>query len=137
MHKFLSFAVLSAVLLGCSSNQLYQTAILAPAMTAVSPEIECTVDVVKDVTLSGSATETLVLGIFKSGPSVFAIPQGAGLNYPAGTAGIVAAAWHEALKDTDYDIVINPKVRIEKKRGLLFKRQTATVVGYPGKIEFK
>ena len=137
MKHLLTFLTLGTLLVSCSSNQFYQTAILAPANTIVSPEVNCTVDVITDVTLSGVAQSSVTLGIFKAGPSSFAIPQGSGLVYPSGTKGIVAAAWHEALNGTEYDVIINPKVRIEKTGNLFKKTQTATVVGYPGKFNFE
>lgn len=137
MKHLITFLALGTLLASCSNNQFYQTAILAPANTIVSPEVDCTVDVITSVTLSGVAEESVTLGIFKTGPSSYAIPQGSGLAYPAGTEGIVAAAWHEALKGTEYDVIINPKVRIEKNGNLFKKTQTATVVGYPGKFNFE
>lgn len=120
---------------GCSSS-FYQTGILAPAATGVSPQVNCSVEVVTGTTLQGSAVETVTFGIFKSGPSEFTLPQGAGLAIPSGAESVVAAAWFNALRGTDYDVIINPKVRLTMDKTLFSKSVKAEVVGYPGKFSF-
>ena len=45
------------------------------------------------------------------------------------------AATYKALDGTGYDVLVNPKYVINKKRGLFVKSTTATVAGYGAKVK--
>jgi hypothetical protein len=104
----------------------------------------------KDVMLSGVAKRTTTLGIFSKYPEDRAILSGAGiqsigeeaafLNISSfRTKGIISlkeSALYDALKASDYDLIINPKYIITEKGGFFISTLEIKVSGLAGSIIF-
>ena len=95
----------------------------------------------EDVTLQGEATEVVYFGIFRKGPDTYAILSGGGLGgvktfKTGGSNSMKECALYDALKDTNYDIIVNPKYVISTNKTLFKKMTNVKVLGYAGSIEF-
>ena len=107
---------------------------------SVYPEINFTakanieVDVVVDTTkfLEGKSTTTVVFKIFKSSDNKFVDTY----SYMFGDKE-KKAAMYKALDGSGYDVIFNPKYKIEYYRGLFVSKTTCTVKGYGAKYIYK
>ena len=77
-----------------------------------------------------------VLGFFRSGDREFA--QYPGMVFRLGPAMRERrAAVHKALKDTDFDVMVNPKYIVQTKRRPFVRTVTVQVAGYGGHLVFE
>ena len=91
----------------------------------------------ENVVLQGSAKETVVLGIFKTSPNTQAIVGGDVSNFKTkGSNALKEKALYSALKDSEYDIIVNPKYLLTEKKKLFTKSTTVQVIGYAGSIVY-
>ena len=76
------------------------------------------------------------LGFFRSGDREFA--QYPGMVFRLGPAMRERrAAVHKALKDTDFDVMVNPKYIVQTKRRPFVRTVTVQVAGYGGHLVFE
>ena len=107
------------------------------AAPADGPEIELIntikteVVVDKSKTLSGTASHSTFLGIFKSGNNEFADLPGKGMMKTK------EAAIFQALSGTNNDILVNPKFNVVINKTLLTRKVTVTAIGYGGRYVIK
>jgi len=92
------------------------------------------VDVVVDTTkfLEGKSTTTVVFKIFKSSDNKFTDTY----SYMFGDKE-KKAAMYKALDGSGYDVIFNPKYKLEYYRGLFVSKTTCTVKGYGAKYSYK
>jgi len=92
------------------------------------------VDVVVDTTkfLEGKSTTTIVFKIFKSNDNKFTDTY----SYMFGDKE-KKAAMYKALDGSGYDVIFNPKYKLEYYRGLFVSKTTCTVKGYGAKYIYK
>jgi|APCry1669193181_1035450.scaffolds.fasta_scaffold22983_2 hypothetical protein len=146
MKKLLMIMAVSTLTVsGCSTTHLQQpsTSFMAPRAVE-SPKLKA--DITVGQKISGTATSTQVLGIFKFGPNKFAdgvnfsatenhsLPGLFGFNADDPFASIKAAAAYQATSASKSDIIVAPRYLLETKNYFLFNKTTATVVGYKGTI---
>jgi hypothetical protein len=132
-----SFLLLAAVaaLTGCTS--LEQSVKLAEGSLVldIAPvQVDVQVDTTR--TLTGVGRTTRVLGVLRFGDRTTADFPGMPFG-PGAVTREKRAAIYKALKDTDFDVLVNPKYIVEEQRAILFRRTTCIVAGYGGKFEFQ
>jgi hypothetical protein len=132
-----SFLLLAAVaaLTGCTS--LEQSVKLAEGSLVldIAPvQVDVQVDTTR--TLTGVGRTTWVLGVLRFGDRTTADFPGMPFG-PGAVTREKRAAIYKALKDTDFDVLVNPKYIVEEQRAILFRRTTCIVAGYGGKFEFQ
>ena len=132
-----SFHLLAAVaaLTGCTS--LEQSVKLAEGSLVldIAPvQVDVQVDTTR--TLTGVGRTTRVLGVLRFGDRTTADFPGMPFG-PGAVTREKRAAIYKALKDTDFDVLVNPKYIVEEQRAILFRRTTCIVAGYGGKFEFQ
>ncbi len=141
----LIIATSSLTLYGCSSTHLQQpsTSFIAPRAVE-SPNLKA--DITVGQKISGTASSTQVLWLFKFGPNKFAdgvnfsasesrsLPSFFGFSSVDPFASIKAAAAYQATSASKSDIIVAPRYMLEIKNYFLFSKTTATVVGYKGTI---
>jgi len=119
-------------LFGCSTLTVSQ-----PSSRLVSQvEAPLKSDVKVGQKISGTAQAIQLFGLFEFGPKKSAD----GVNYRSGGlpslfdsfSAIQAAAAHQAVTNTNADVIVAPRYTIDTKDYLLFKTTTATVTGYKG-----
>ena len=96
------------------------------------------VDVKVDTTrtLTGVGRSTWVLGVIRLGDRTTADFPGMPFG-PGAVTHEKRAAIYKALKDTEFDVLVNPKFIVEEQRAILFRRTTCLVAGYGGRFEFQ
>ena len=92
------------------------------------------VDVVVDTTkiLEGKSTTTVVFKIFKSSDNKFVDTYSNMFGDKE-----KKAAMYKALDGSGYDIIFNPKYKVEYYRGLFVSKTSCTVKGYGAKYFYK
>ena len=136
MIRIFTSLMLIASLASCSSIARNITGVNAVPSTEIRPVTGQTV-VHEDVILQGEVTETVTFGIFKTGPNTRAVLSGSVDSFKtSGANKLKEAALYEALKDSPYDIVINPKYIVTTNKSLFYSKTNVKVLGYAGSIEF-
>jgi hypothetical protein len=143
--KFSSLALLAASILmtGCSTtlNKSQQSSSINIATTS---DLTADIDVDMNKTLKGSAQQVTILGFidleksehFADGVTY----NGGGSGFSLFSGGMVestkAAAAYRAVAKQEADVIVAPQyvVRVESKFLGLYKKVTASVSGYAGKI---
>ena len=134
MNRFFLLLAAVAALTGCTS--LEQSVKLAEGSLVldIAPvQVDVQVDTTR--TLSGVGRTTWVLGVLRFGDRTTADFPGMPFG-PGAVTREKRAAIYKALKDTDFDVLVNPKYIVEAQRAILFRRTTCIVAGYGGKFEF-
>ena len=105
------------------------------ALLDIEPvKARCVVDTTQ--TLQAISQTRTVLGFFRSGDREFA--QYPGMVFRLGPAMRERrAAVHKALKDTDFDVMVNPKYIVQTKRRPFVRTVTVQVAGYGGHLVFE
>ena len=135
MNRFFLLLAAVAALTGCTS--LEQSVKLAEGSLVldIAPvQVDVQVDTTR--TLTGVGRTTWVLGVFRFGDRTTADFPGMPFG-PGAVTREKRAAIYKALKDTDFDVLVNPKYIVEEQRAILFRRTTCIVAGYGGKFEFQ
>jgi hypothetical protein len=135
MNRFFFLLAAVAALTGCTS--LEQSVKLAEGSLVldIAPvQVDVQVDTTR--TLSGVGRTTWVLGVLRFGDRTTADFPGMPFG-PGAVTREKRAAIYKALKDTDFDVLVNPKYIVEEQRAVLFRRTTCIVAGYGGKFEFQ
>lgn len=135
MNRFFLLLAAVAALTGCTS--LEQSVKLAEGSLVldIAPvQVDVQVDTTR--TLSGVGRTTWVLGVLRFGDRTTADFPGMPFG-PGAVTREKRAAIYKALKDTDFDVLVNPKYIVEEQRAVLFRRTTCIVAGYGGKFEFQ
>jgi hypothetical protein len=135
MNRFFLLLAAVAALTGCTS--LEQSVKLAEGSLVldIAPvQVDVQVDTTR--TLSGVGRTTWVLGVLRFGDRTTADFPGMPFG-PGAVTREKRAAIYKALKDTDFDVLVNPKYIVEEQRAILFRRTTCIVAGYGGKFEFQ
>ena len=135
MNRFFLLLAVVAALTGCTS--LEQSVKLAEGSLVldIAPvQVDVQVDTTR--TLSGVGRTTWVLGVLRFGDRTTADFPGMPFG-PGAVTREKRAAIYKALKDTDFDVLVNPKYIVEEQRAVLFRRTTCIVAGYGGKFEFQ
>ena len=132
MKKFTHFMVIAALIILLSScgvttkKTMWASPTDSPKMEIMNT-IQADVVVDKSKTLSGTATNTTFLGVFKTGNNEFAdIPE-------RGMGKTKKSAIFEALDGTNMDILVNPKFHVVINQTLFSRKVTVSVEGYGGK----
>jgi hypothetical protein len=134
MKKVIFFTSIVAIISMQSCKNIYYSGnSLEPGITfngTTNASLELYVDT--NIILKGSSTTKVVLGIFKSSDNVFSD------SYVGGIADQEKrAAMYKALQNTNYDLIVLPKYKIETYNGLFSKSTTCYVEGYGGKYMLK
>lgn len=136
MIRIFTSIMLIASLASCSSVARNITGAESTPSISILPATGQTV-VHEDVILQGEATETVTFGIFKTGPNTRAVLSGSVDSFKtSGANKLKEAALYEALKDSPYDIVINPKYIVTTNKSLFTSKTNVKVIGYAGSITF-
>lgn len=136
--KYLFFAVCTTALIatGCTTTTTRSTQLAeGVALLDIEPvKARCVVDTTQ--TLQAVSQTRTVLGFFRSGDREFA--QYPGMVFRLGPAMRERrAAVHKALKDTDFDVMVNPKYIVQTKRRPFVRTVTVQVAGYGGHLVFE
>lgn len=136
--KHLLFAVCTTALIatGCTTTTTRSTQLAeGVALIDIEPvKARCVVDTTQ--TLQAVSQTRTVLGFFRSGDREFA--QYPGMVFRLGPAMRERrAAVHKALKDTDFDVMVNPKYIVQTKRRPFVRTVTVQVAGYGGHLVFE
>ena len=134
MNRYFLLLAAVAALTGCTS--LEQSVKLAEGSLVldIAPvQVDVQVDTTR--TLSGVGRTTWVLGVLRFGDRTTADFPGMPFG-PGAVTREKRAAIYKALKDTDFDVLVNPKYIVEEQRAILFRRTTCIVAGYGGKFKF-
>lgn len=136
--KHLLFAVCTTALIatGCTTTTTRSTQLAeGVALLDIEPvKARCVVDTTQ--TLQAVSQTRTVLGFFRSGDREFA--QYPGMVFRLGPAMRERrAAVHKALKDTDFDVMVNPKYIVQTKRRPFVRTVTVQVAGYGGHLVFE
>lgn len=136
--KHLLFAVCTTALIatGCTTTTTRSTQLAeGVALLDIEPvKARCVVDTTQ--TLQAISQTRTVLGFFRSGDREFA--QYPGMVFRLGPAMRERrAAVHKALKDTDFDVMVNPKYIVQTKRRPFVRTVTVQVAGYGGHLVFE
>ena len=136
--KYLFFAVCTTALIatGCTTTTTRSTQLAeGVALLDIEPvKARCVVDTTQ--TLQAISQTRTVLGFFRSGDREFA--QYPGMVFRLGPAMRERrAAVHKALKDTDFDVMVNPKYIVQTKRRPFVRTVTVQVAGYGGHLVFE
>ena len=133
------FAAMACALLftvtGCTTTTTRSTQLAeGVALLDIEPvKARCIVDTTQ--TLQAVSQTRTVLGFFRSGDREFA--QYPGMVFRLGPAMRERrAAVHKALKDTDFDVMVNPKYIVQTKRRPFVRTVTVQVAGYGGHLVF-
>ena len=135
MNRSFLLLAAGAALTGCTS--LEQSVKLAEGSLVldIAPvQVDVQVDTTR--TLTGVGRTTRVLGVLRFGDRTTADFPGMPFG-PGAVTREKRAAIYKALKDTDFDVLVNPKYIVEEQRAILFRRTTCIVAGYGGKFEFQ
>ena len=132
-----AFYLISSIILilfntGCRSYVSSAHSVYPEITFSAKANIE--VDVVVDTTkfLEGKSTTTVVFKIFKSSDNKFIDTY----SYMFGDKE-KKAAMYKALDGSGYDVIFNPKYKLEYYRGLFVSKTTCTVKGYGAKYIYK
>ena len=138
MNKTFLVVVLGTLLVamtGCTTTTTRSTQLAeGVALLDIEPvKARCIVDTTQ--TLQAVSQTRTVLGFFRSGDREFA--QYPGMVFRLGPAMRERrAAVHKALKDTDFDVMVNPKYIVQTKRRPFVRTVTVQVAGYGGHLVF-
>ena len=133
-----AFAFLTVAFLFASCSNIYRNVqgVESAPSTEIRPATGETI-VHSGVMLQGAAKETVRFGIFRSTPNTQAILGGDVSNFRTkGSNALKEKALYSALKDTEYDIIVNPKYLLTEKKTLFTKETTVQVIGYAGSIVY-
>ena len=132
-NPILILLLLTSLFMQSCRNTYYSGNSLEPGIAfngTSNASLELYVDT--SIILKGSSTTTIILGIFKSSDNVYSD------SYRGGNADLEKrAAMYEALQNTNYDLIVLPKYKIETYKGLFVKTTTCYVEGYGGKYMLK
>jgi len=133
MKKILLLSFVAIFISSCgvmTERTMFTASTDAPVIEVINTiKMETVVD--KSQVLTGTAKSTRFL-IFTTGPTEFAdLPKG-GIGEKTKRAAIF-----QALKGTDFDILINPKFNVVTSKNLLSENITVTVIGYGAKYVIK
>lgn len=130
MKKLLFLGLLAFSIQSCKMSYVSGTS--AEPNVSINYNVEAELEIDKSKTLQASSTTTVILGFIKLQDKNFSDA------YPkSGYVGAQEkmAATYKALDGTGYDVLVNPKYLITRKRGLFVKSTTATVAGYGAKVK--
>jgi hypothetical protein len=130
---YLAFPILLLFTLTSCKNIYYSGHSLEPGIT-FNGSSNASLDLYIDTTnlLKGSSTTKVTLGIFIKSDHVFSDA------YMMGNEDFVKrAATYQALKNTNYDLIVLPKYRIETKKNLFSRSTSCYVQGYGGLYALK
>ena len=133
--RLLLCAAVVAAATGCT--HLEQSVKLAEGSLVldIAPvQVDVKVDTTR--TLTGIDRTTWVLGVIRFGDRTTADFPGMPFG-PGAVTREKRAAIYKALKDTEFDVLVNPKFIVEEQRAILFRRTTCLVAGYGGRFEFQ
>ena len=132
MKKFTNFMMIAGLVILLSScgvttkRTMWASPADSPTMEIMNT-IQADVVVDKSKTLSGTASHSVFLGIFKSGNNEFADLPGRGMSKTK------EAAIFQALDGSNMDILVNPKFNVVVNQTLLSRKVTVSVEGHGGK----
>ena len=130
MKKLFLIGLLAFSIQSCKMSYVSGTS--AEPNVSINYNVEAELEIDKSKTLQASSTTTVILGFIKLQDKNFSDA------YPkSGYVGAQEkmAATYKALDGTGYDVLVNPKYLITRKRGLFVKSTTATVAGYGAKVK--
>tara|TARA_B100001250_G_C19636226_1_gene716084 strand:+ start:46 stop:444 length:399 start_codon:yes stop_codon:yes gene_type:complete len=118
------------ILSSCSSS--YVSGYSAEPNISINYNIDANLDIDKSKPLQATSTTKVILGFIKIADKNFsdAFPK---TGYVGAQEKM--AATYKALNGTGYDVLVNPKYMITKKRGIFVSKISATVVGYGAKVK--
>ena len=133
MQKGLQITVLGFFVLLSSCKHYFYSGSQANVDVSLKYEVPVELNIDTTRTLQATSQTKVYLGFITIGDKHFhdAFSKGVGEKEKM-------AAMYKALKDTKYDIMVNPKYIIETKNVLgLFRSTTATVAGYGANVIIK
>lgn len=131
MRNILLFCIIATFMPSCRSLHTSGASVVPGAINVIVPDVQGKLRIDKSQILTGYSISKTYFGIFNSADHKYLdadIPGPAGNN-------IKNAAVYKALENTDYDIIVNPKYVIERKRSLFFRSVSCEASGYGAYIE--
>ncbi len=133
MKKVIKITVIGLFVILTSCKHYYYSGSQANVDVSLKYEVPIELDIDTTKTLQATSKTKVYFGFITIGDKYYhdAFSKGVGEKEKM-------AAMYKALKDTKYDIMVNPKYIIETKNVLgLFRSTTATVAGYGAKVIIK
>ena len=132
MKNLIYLASFVLILSSCGSSLNTTGKSVVPGVPIVNvSELQAKTIVDKSKVLSGFSKTTVYFGIFRVGDNKF---LDADIPGPAGARTKKAAVFN-ALEGTGYDMIVNPKYIVQRKKNLFVKTISCQVSGYGGKLE--
>lgn len=134
MKKLPAILIGGFFLLLQSCTSVYKSGYVAIPSITLNTDLNIKSEIIVDTTktLQGFSETVISLGFIKKSDNKFIDAYGKGIGEKE-----KMAALYNALENTNFDVLINPKYIITVNKSLFVKRISVVVAGYGGKIKLR